>query len=476
MLEQFQGQRIVVLGLARQGVALARRLAQAGARVVVSDSQRAETLAAQVAALSTLPIEFELGGHPESLLDGADLVCLSGGVPPDLPIVRAARQRGLPLSNDSQIFLEACPAGVQVVGLTGSAGKTTTTTLVGRMLAAQGAGGKVWVGGNIGHPLIADLDALRAGDTVVMELSSFQLELMSRSPHVAGVLNITPNHLDRHGTMAAYTEAKSHILRYQDASGIAVLGWDDPGARALRPLVKGRVAYFSAEGAVEAGAFLEGGAGHRPQGSGGESDSLKEGTLYFRWDGVTSRVAALSDIELRGRHNVLNVLAACALSGAAGATPTAMRQGLAGFAGVAHRLELVAERNGVRWYNDSIATAPERVLAALRSFDEPLVLLLGGRDKQLPWGDLAALVRQRVKHVVVFGEAAGLIEQALAAGGVPIDRISRGPHLAEAVQAAAQAAQPGDTVLLSPGGTSYDEFRDFEARGERFRELVRKLE
>lgn len=457
MLETFSSRRVVILGLARQGVALARRLAQAGARVVVSDSQPAEKVAAQVAALSPLPIEFVLGGHPESLLDGADLLCLSGGVPPDLPIVQAARRRGLPLSNDSQIFLEACPPGVTVVGLTGSAGKTTTTTLVGRMLGASPTAGRVWVGGNIGHPLIADLDALRAGDTVVMELSSFQLELMTISPAIAGVLNITPNHLDRHGTLAAYTAAKSNLLRYQRADGIAVLGWDDPGARALAPLVPGRLAHFSAAQPVEAGAYLAG------------------DTLFCRWDGPAQPVAPLADVQLRGPHNVLNVLAAMALSGAAGAQPAAMREGLAGFTGVSHRLELVAERHGVRWYNDSIATAPERVLAALRSFDEPLVLLLGGRDKKLPWGDLAALVRERVKHVVVFGEAAGLIADALAAAAVPADRLTHGGNLAGAVQAAARLAQPGDTVLLSPGGTSYDEFRDFEVRGERYRALVSKL-
>ncbi len=456
VLEQFRGRRIVILGLARQGVALARRLARAGARVVVSDSQPAEQVAAQVAALSTLPIEFVLGGHPESLLDGADLLCLSGGVPADLPLVRAARQRGLPLSNDSQIFLEACPAGVTVVGLTGSAGKTTTT-LAGRMLAAHYGPKHVWVGGNIGHPLISNLDDLQPGDVVVMELSSFQLELMTMSPAVAGVLNITPNHLDRHGTMADYTAAKSNLLRHQAAADIAVLGRDDPGARALAPLARGRLAYFSAEQPVETGAYLQG------------------DTLFWRWDGAPQPVAALADIHLRGRHNVLNVLAACALSGAAGAAPAAMRAGLAGFTGVAHRLELVAERQGVRWYNDSIATAPERVLAALKSFDEPLVLLLGGRDKKLPWGPLAALVRERVKHVVVFGEAAGLIEQALAAAGLPASRLTHAARLAQAVQAAAAVAQPGDTVLLSPGGTSYDEFHDFEARGERFRELVKKL-
>ncbi len=468
MLEQFREQRVVILGLARQGAALARRLAQAGAQVIVSDSQTAARLAAPIAALSavesTFPIEFVLGGHPDSLLDGADLVCLSGGVPPNLPIVQAARQRGVRLSNDSQIFLEACPPDVLVVGLTGSAGKTTTTTLVGRMLEAHAERPeRVWVGGNIGHPLIADLDALQPGDTVVMELSSFQLELMTRSPRVAGVLNVTPNHLDRHGNMAAYTEAKSHILRFQGPEDVAVLGLDDPGARALAPLARGTLAFFSAEQTVERGAFLDG------------------DTLFFRWAGRSAPVATLADIHLRGRHNVLNVLAACALSGAARAaggrpaTPGALRAGLRDFRGVAHRLELVAERQGVRWYNDSIATAPERVLAALKSFDEPLVLLLGGRDKKLPWGALAKLVRERVKHVVVFGEAAGLIETALTAARVPAERLTRTQDLAQAVQAAAAQAGPGDTVLLSPGGASYDEFVDFEARGERYRALVEAL-
>jgi UDP-N-acetylmuramoylalanine--D-glutamate ligase len=457
VVEEFRGRRVVILGLARQGVALARRLAQAGARVVVSDSQPADQVAAQQAALSTLPIEFVLGGHPESLLDGADLLCLSGGVPPNLPIVQAARRRGVPLSNDSQIFLEACPPGVRVVGITGSAGKTTTTTLTGRMLAEHYGASRVWVGGNIGYPLIAELDHLRPGDTAVMELSSFQLELMTRSPQVAGVLNLTPNHLDRHGTMDAYAAAKSNILRHQDAGDVAVLGWDDPGARALAPLARGRLACFSAEQPVDAGAYRDGEA------------------LIYRWEGQAQPVAPLDEVTLRGPHNVLNVLAAIALSGAAGAPPEAMRAGLRGFSGVAHRLELVAERNGVRWYNDSIATAPERVLAALQSFDEPLVLLLGGRDKKLPWGDLAARVRERVKHVVVFGEAAALIAEALAQAGVPGERVTHGGNLAGAVALAARRAQPGDVVLLSPGGTSFDEFRDFEVRGERFRRLVERL-
>ncbi|MGH2522559.1 MAG: Mur ligase family protein, partial [Anaerolineales bacterium] len=319
MPSDFQGKRIVILGLARQGMALARYLAEAGARVIVSDAQPADKLAAAIAALSDLTIEYALGGHPLSLLDEADLLCLSGGVPSDLPVVREARHRGIPLSNDAQIFLEACPA--TVIGITGSAGKTTTTTLVGRMLRVEGGGRRgtlhaapstlhpVWVGGNIGNPLIAEVRQMRAEDWVVMELSSFQLELMSRSPQVAAVLNITPNHLDRHGTMEAYAAAKSNILRHQSASDVAVLGLDDPGARGLASLVRGELLYFSAEREVEAGACL------------------RAEQIVFRRAGREQAVCAVSEIQLRGQHNVLNVLAACAISGAAGATPEMMRAG-----------------------------------------------------------------------------------------------------------------------------------------------------
>jgi len=380
-------------------------------------------------------------------------LCLSGGVSADLPLARQARARGIPLSNDSQIFLEAVPAGVLVIGITGSAGKTTTTTLVGRMCQAK------FIGGNIGRPLIGDLAQMHSGDIVVMELSSFQLEIMTLSPRVAAVLNVTPNHLDRHGTMDAYAEAKSRILRYQGPDAVAVLGRDDPGAMALAPLARGRVHYFSAQGPVDYGAYLD-----------GERLMLAQG-------GQVAEVAALADIDLRGRHNVLNVLAACAISAAVGATPEAMRAGLAGFRGVEHRLELVRDLGGVRWYNDSIATAPERVIAALRSFDEPIVLLLGGRDKNLPWDELARLVaeRERVKATVLFGEAGPLIEKALVAAGVPPARRARFDRLAQALPAAASLAQPGDVVLLSPGGTGYDEFKDFAERGEKFREWVHAL-
>lgn len=460
----WRGKRVVIVGLARQGVALAKFMAGRGAQVVATDSQPADKLADAIAGLSTFQIEYALGGHPPNLLDGATLLCLSGGVPADLPLAQEARRRGVPLSNDSQLFLDAAPCNV--VGITGSAGKTTTTALTGQMLKASQL--RTWVGGNIGNPLISDLPDMQPGDVAVMELSSFQLEIMTTSPQVAGVLNITPNHLDRHGTMDVYIEAKSHIVRHQRASDIAVLGADDPVANRLGGLARGQVRHFSAVSPVAQGAFL------------------RQDSIVLR-DGAGEHVVAQTDaIKLRGAHNVLNVLAACALAGAAGATLEAMRQAIGSFTGVAHRLELVREHRGIKWYNDSIATAPERVIAALRSFDEPIVLLAGGRDKKLPWGELMSLARQRLRALVVFGEAAELIERAAELENEKVEgrrykappkliRVTRCATLDQAVAKAAQLAQAGDAVLLSPGCTSYDAYKDFVERGERFRALVNNL-
>jgi UDP-N-acetylmuramoylalanine--D-glutamate ligase len=457
MNESVEG--VVILGLARQGKALARFFAERGVSVTVSDSRTPEQLGAAMDDLADLNLRYVLGEHPLSLLDGCDLLCLSGGVPLELPIVREAQQRGIPLSNDAQEFLVRCPA--PVVGITGSAGKTTTTSLVGEMLAASGL--KTWVGGNIGNPLINDLPDMEPGDRVVMELSSFQLDLMTVSPHVAGVLNITPNHLDRHKTMAAYIAAKRNIVAYQSAGDIAVLGYDEPNARALHAATPGDVRYFSGETAVDTGAYLEG------------------DTLVLRRDGDEAAICARDDVRLRGFHNVLNTLAAVALADAAGASVAGMRDAIAKFTGVAHRLEEVRTLRDVLWVNDSIATAPERVLAALEAFDAPLILLAGGRDKDLPWARFAERVVGRVRVLVLFGEAASLIDdkvsRALALArdaGKPaaLEAKVRAGTLERAVEVAAAHARAGEVVLLSPGGTSFDAFKDFEARGARFRALV----
>ena len=462
-MENWSGKKVIVIGAARQGTALSRYLASKGAQVILTDMHSLDDLPANLPDLEKLGIQLRLGGHPLELLEGADLVCVSGGVPLTIPFIQAAMQRGIPLSNDSQIFLEACPA--QVIGITGSSGKTTTTALVGLMaqkyFEMKQNGHRAWVGGNIGNPLIEQVDQIDEDDLVVLELSSFQLELMTRSPQIAAILNITPNHLDRHGSMQAYIAAKSRILRFQHPGDVAILNRDDPGSWSLAENLKSDLISFGFQ----------------------KPDSKQNGTYIYK-DAIwlqlgreSLKMLPLEWIQLPGRHNIANVLAACAIATAASLALPAIQTAIEEFTGIPHRLEFIRNINGADWYNDSIATAPERTMAAIEAFEGPLVLLLGGRDKNLPWDDLAQLIHQRVRAVVLFGEAAGLIEKALGAvkKGKTLQVISRCNTLEEAVQAAAKLAQPGDTVLLSPGCTSFDAFKDFEERGEYFRKLVNAL-
>ncbi len=455
-MENWKGLRVLIIGIARQGLALAEYLTRHGAQVVLNDCKTGDELQAAQSALAGLNVQWVFGSHPLALLDEMDLVCVSGGVPLSLPLVAKAIERGIPISNDSQIFLETAPC--RVIGITGSAGKTTTTVLVGRIAqAALGSlpekGPRVWVGGNIGSPLISVVDEMGVEDLAVMELSSFQLELMDRSPQIAAVLNLTPNHLDRHMTMESYRKAKTRILEYQKDTEIAVLGRDDPDAWDLAEHVKGRLISFGIDDpGVYVGTYLR------------DKDLLFHGTKAEAW------LMSTDNIQLRGGHNLQNVLAACAISVAAELPFEAIQNGVNGFKGVPHRLEYVRTWKGADWYNDSIATAPERAMAAIRSFEEPLILLAGGRDKDLPWEDFASLVRERVDHLILFGEAAGKIFQAVGKkDGIQCE------SLREAVHTAAELAAPGDVVLLAPGGTSFDEFRDFEERGECFKKLVMQL-
>ncbi len=456
--EAFRNRRVVILGLGRQGMAMARFFARAGAQVVASDVRRADALRSQVAELQALGVTLALGGHPVELLDGAALLCVSGGVPLTLPIVQEAQRRGVPVVSDAALTL--AHATGPTLGITGSAGKTTTTTLVGEMMKAAGL--PVHVGGNIGTPLLDREDALRSGDWLVLELSSFQLEVCDRSPHVAAVLNVTPNHLDRHASMEAYAEAKRNIFRYQQPGDTVVLGWDNAWTRRwwaeAVPAGVRRLA-FSLEESVPEGAYLQG------------------TTLRLRLDGQDRAVATVDEVQLRGRHNLANVLAAITLAAAAGVKPAPMREVIRTFAGVPHRLEVVARWQGALWVNDSIATAPERVVAALRSFEEPIVLLAGGRDKKLPWEEFAREAAPRVRRVIAFGEAAPLVARVLApyVGTGRLEGVEQVADLAEAVARAAAVVQPGEVVLLSPGGTSFDAYRNFEERGQHFRELVRAL-
>ena len=452
----WNGKRVLILGAARQGLALARWLLLHGARVTLSDMRSEVELRVARESLAEYPIHWELGGHPLEMLDSTDVLCLSGGVPLTLPIVAEAMKRGIPLSNDSQIFMEAVPC--KTIGITGSAGKTTTTTLVGNM-AKNAYGDKAYIGGNIGDPLINYVDNMQTDDLAILELSSFQLDQMTISPNVAAILNVTPNHLDRHGTMEAYTAAKARILEFQSEKDVAVLGRDDKGSWSLRNKVHGKLYTFSLDELEE----------------GLNGTYLQDGLLNLRDGDAYLPLILREKISLRGDHNVSNVLAAFAIGHAAGFPLDSMLEAVDDFRGVPHRLELVRELRGVRWYNNTIATAPERTIAAIRAFDEPIVLLLGGRDKDLPWNGLLRLVSERVDHVVLFGEAADKIQKMMVGLDAKRFTVTRTDKLHEAVVKAAEVAEAGDVVLLSPGGTSFDEFKDFAERGERFREWVQAL-
>ena len=459
-----------MLGLAREGTATARFLAREGAAVTASDLKSAEALGGPLSELAGLPVSFRLGGHPPEILD-ADVVFVSPGIPLDAPIVAEARRRGVPLCSESRLFSRLCPA--RLVGITGSSGKTTTATLASKMIAA--AGKRVHLGGNIGSPLLDRLPQIRPTDVVVAELSSFQLDFFGPvldaepggelggmlfptggwSPPVAAVLNITPNHLDRHPAMESYVAAKAKILLYQKSDGFALLNGDDPVALTLRRQGAGQVAFFSLQKPVAEGAYLRG------------------DTLVLMQDGREQSVCTANEVRLRGRHNLANVLAACAVSSLMGASPAQMASVARTFEGVEHRLEPVREVQGVWYYNDSIATSPERAMAALNSFTEPIVLLAGGRDKHLPWEDWAETVRRKAVHVILFGEATALIDSVLSRLGDAAPPAQCAASLGEAIELARVAARPGQVVLFSPGGTSYDAFHDYEERGRAFKELVK---
>ncbi len=460
-MRDWQGKRVVIIGLARQGKALAQFLSQKGVEVVVSDQQSAEQLGPAIEELAAYELTYQLGSHPSSLLEGTDVLFLSGGVPVDLPLAVEARKRGIELANDTQLFLEACCA--PVIGITGSAGKTTTTSLVGRMaeIAFAGSERRAWVGGNIGRPLLNDLDEIKPDDLVIMELSSFQLELMTMSPHIAAVLNLTPDHLDRHGSMEVYAAAKKRILANQIKDDIAVVRHDDPLTWEMRSLVQGRMIAFGWEQPADEQ----------------ESAYERDGVLHLRSGDVEREICSVEKVALRGRHNLMNLLAASALASAAGLPIEAMSEAASNFQGVPHRLEFVRRVQGADWYNDSIATTPDRALAAVRAFAEPKVLLAGGQDKDLPWETFAREVVRSVDHLILFGQAAHKIERhikdAAKDDAKPTLVICEG--LADAVQAAAAVAEEGDVVVLSPGGTSFDEFSNYEVRGEKFRALVEEL-
>lgn len=470
----WNGKRIIVVGAGRQGQALARFMATNDASVVITDQAPIENLNDARCALNDLPIRWVSGGHPISLLDNADAVSVSGGADLRQPFLVAAKERNIPLINDTEVFLNEVSA--PVIGITGSAGKTTTTTLVGRIASAEqelhpGAA-TVYVGGNIGNPLVTLVDEIKPNDCVILELSSFQLDLTTISPQVAAVLNITPNHLDRHGTMEAYIAAKRNILAFQSPSDLAVLSRDDAYSNALRSFVRGKIASFGFAPVCPDDTISI------------AIDGKKIYALVKDSNAEPQRIDLMTadEITLRGSHNLSNVMAAACIALSAGFGRDAIRAGIIGFNGVAHRLEYVGSIRGARYYNDSIATAPERTLAAVHSFDEPMILLLGGRDKNLPWDDLAREIVAKAKGAVCFGEAGPMIAKTLKNAQKTAKDEAQNPNgeltivltksLSEALKKTTELIEAGDVVILSPGGTSYDAYKNFEERGNEFRSWV----
>ncbi len=488
MSYDFSSQTLLIVGLAREGQVAARWLARRGARVIASDVRAPQNDVRET--LEHLGVSLLIGPQTPALLADIDAIVVSPGVPQDIPLLQQARQQQIPITAEPRLFAQGCP--VPITGITGSSGKTTTTTLVARMLEAANI--RTWLGGNIGAPLLEHLEAIAPQDRVVMELSSFQLlywqpmapwpqapapwnSAEAISPHIAAILNITPNHLDRHPSMAHYMAAKANILAAQRADDLVILNRDD--AIVGRWAATGRVEIPAGKGqalrdfAIPAQCLTFG----FDEPDHGDGTWLQAGQIHLRRGGRARPILDVADIHLRGRHNLANVLAAVAIAAAAGVAPAAMREAVRAFRGVEHRLEEVACIDNVFWINDSIATAPERALAALRSFDAPIILLAGGRDKHLPWKAWAEEVQQRARLVIAFGEAIPIIQQALSEQrqDALLQQVLTADNLPAAVELAAQHARSGEIVLLSPGGTSYDAYPDFAARGEHFRELVLHL-
>ena len=459
-LHGFHNRKIGIVGLGREGVDLAQFLCAHGAQITVSDSADAPALGMALSTLRDLPVRYLLGDQRGTDLLDCDEILVSPGVARSTPVIAQAAAAGVPVSSATRLYLELCPG--PILAVTGSSGKTTTTMLIGNMLRAAGL--PTLVGGNMGTPMLAQIEEATRSTWSVLELSSFQLEDLTQSPRVGVILNITPNHLDRHADMREYIQAKGSLIRFQNPMDVAVLNADDAIVRSLPH--DGRTAAFSLRGPVD-GAWLEG------------NDLMLGGDIPFldgRPPGVLPcAFLTRSEIPLRGVHNVANVLAASAAALSAGCLPTTIADVVRGFRPVPHRIEIVADVDGVTYVNDSIATSPERSMAALASFDEPIVLIAGGRDKHLPMEEWARAIGARAKAIVLVGEAARQIEAALKAAGAET-RIEFAESFTQVVPIGCNLAQPGDIVLLSPGCTSFDEFRDFEARGVAFRAAVRDLE
>lgn len=448
--EALRGKRVAVLGIGVSNRPLIRMLLERGVAVTACDKTPREQLDREVLELEAAGAALRVGA---AYLDGleADVVFRTPGMHPDIPVLRELRSRGAVITSEMEAFFTVCPCAI--LGVTGSDGKTTTTTLIAEIL--RHAGHRVWIGGNIGQPLLPLAEQMMPEDLAVVELSSFQLMSMTQSPHVAVITNLAPNHLDVHKDMAEYIAAKENLYLHQSAADRVVLNLDNEITAGFAPKVRGELRWFSRRSAPERGAWFDG------------------ETVF--WDGKP--VMKREDILLPGLHNVENYMAAmCAVEGYAKAEDVAAVAG--SFAGVEHRIELVRTLDGVRYYNDSIASSPTRTIAGLHCFDQKVILIAGGYDKHIPFDALGPEIVAHVKRLILCGATAEKIRQAVEAApgyaesGLEVTTVQT---LGEAVRDARDHAVSGDVVTLSPACASFDQFKNFMLRGQAFKALVQAL-
>ena len=457
-LSSLRNKTVAVIGIGVSNRPLIELLLSRGVAVTACDKKDRATLGAPAEELVGKGCRLRLG--PDYLKDlTEDVIFRTPGMRPDLPELNAAVERGSTLTSEMEVFFEVCPC--PILAVTGSDGKTTTTTIIAELLRA--AGKTVHLGGNIGHPLLSETGGMKAGDIAVLELSSFQLMTMTRSPHIAVVTNLAPNHLDVHKDYAEYISAKENIFTHQFASDIAVFNADNEVTRSFVGRQRGALRTFSRRETVERGAYLA-------------PDDAGEGqAIWISNENGRRQVLSLAEIKLPGVHNVENYMAAIAAVDRL-VPDKIIRDFAKNFGGVEHRIELVRDLDGVRYYNDSIASSPSRTIAGLNAFPEKVILIAGGKDKGISYGSLGPVVNEHVKLLILCGATAGVIrasvEQAENYGGLEIADVE---DYHQAVSLARSRAKEGDVIILSPASTSFDRFANFMERGRVFKEIVNSL-
>jgi UDP-N-acetylmuramoylalanine--D-glutamate ligase len=457
----FKDKKVTVMGLGLfgGGVGATKFLVSQGAEVTVTDLKSAEELSDSLKLLNGLPVRFRLGKHSEEDFQDVDLLVVSPAVPDDSRFLQIACDNNVHIDSELNIFFRLCPA--PVIGITGSNGKSTTTSLLGEML--NKAGIKTWVGGNIGVSLLEYLDEIKPDDVVVLEISSFQLEYLSRlkmSPHISIVTNIAPNHLDRHKTLENYIGAKKAIIRYQKEDDYSILNYDDSTLRKWKGESKSRILWFSATKELEQGAFLN------------------NNEIIINHNSKRNVIPCLTQMKIKGLHNIQNIMAASYAAIATHADVGSITNAITGFTGLEHRLEYVHTINEVKYYNDSKATTPEAAIAGVRAFDSPTIVIAGGYDKKISLNQFAQECVKNTKCVILIGKTAGNIQELInnLKGEKAQPEVYVAASLDESVRKAYEISEAGDVVLLSPACASYGMFTNYEERGKRFKELVRRLE